>query len=245
MCLYRVSRTWKAELDTLRMEQTAQFVDFTEFLRQFDRVRNCPGNEDERGDTKSSSHSWLKPDRDLKSRCVKLARKVLSVCYSCSGDAVGSDGMVIVKLDDEFNRDSYIAGRKRDTFATSIAVHLFGSSLAYWRSTKHVVFVDSVIPEACLRVCSWECHRCRTIRLIRTTVHADRVCRHLIQPLYVASHLALVNQHRMGTVWAQLLDTYGQLADMEVLSLLKQTMIKRRQERRREFREIVHDWYIK
>ena len=95
MCLYRVSRTWKAELDTLRMEQTAQFVDFTEFLRQFDRGKNPPGNEDQSGDIKPCSLSWLKPDHDLESRCRKLATKVASDCYSCSGDAVGSDGMEI------------------------------------------------------------------------------------------------------------------------------------------------------
>ena len=67
------------------------------------------------------------------------------------------------------------------------------------------------------------------MEFVRTTVHADRICQHLMQPLYIVKHFAAVNEERGDMIWAQLLDTYGQLSDMESLALLKQSIVKKRE----------------
>ena len=179
MCHYRVSRTWKSELDTLRTEQTAQFVDFTEFIRQFDRAKNTKEKDDQDSDDRSVIRSWLKPDRELYSRCRLLASDVASICYKYS---VVKNGMVVVKFDEGFDYDSYNAGLYCNRNGSPLVYELFNSAMTF-READLLIFVDSVMPHSYLFVCSMKEGDWRTIRLFRTTVHAGDICQHLIQPL--------------------------------------------------------------
>ena len=231
---YRVNSVWKAELDTLQLEQKVQFVDFTEFLRQIARAENRRGGDDE-----ALIRSWLKPDVGLESRCVMLGEKIRSASNRYS---TVQNGTAVVKLHDGFEYDSYDVDRI-NYFNTNPAKLLpYGLELGF-RKTRRIVFVDSVISSACLRICSLKDRFWRSIRLIRTTVYAVYICQHLLEPLYIARHDADIDRNQNGAVWAQLLDTYGQLSDMKVLSSLKQSVIKRRETNLRRFEEDLSQSY--
>ena len=103
--LYRVNSVWKAELDTLRLEQRVQFVDYTEYLRQFVRSKNCRGEDNQGSDNESLIRSLLKWDDSFRSRCLELSGKMR---YVADRYSTMETGTVVVKFHDGFDYDSYI-----------------------------------------------------------------------------------------------------------------------------------------
>ena len=105
--LFRVNSSWRADqLDTLRLDQTVKFVDYTEFLRQFVRAKNCRGEDDQDTDDESFVRSWLKWDDSFCFRNEELSRKVRQVTQLYP---ITETGTVVVKFHDGFDYDSYIA----------------------------------------------------------------------------------------------------------------------------------------
>ena len=136
-----------------------------------------------------------------------------------------------------FEYDSYTADKFRDVGCSAYPWNMGeyeGYGLPSFEA-DHLIFVDSVLDETCLDECSLGQWNLCSIGLLRTTIHCDSVCQHLIRPLYIANHFAAVNPKRVFGFWSQLLNTYGQLSDMKSLPLLKQSLGKRRQKDVDEF----------
>ena len=235
----RVNSCWKTELATLKLEQRVQFIDMTEYVRLF-VLENCRGEfgQSKDDDDKSILQSWLEGGDDDVYRYELLCGKI-----QCLADRypVTEKGTVVVKVHDGFDYDSYIAEKLWQTTGRSLVLfELLKCGLQFW-GNRRVVFVDSVLSELVLGAYS---RSIRSIRLIRTTVHSISICQHLVQPLYVAHHFAIINQQRSDTIWAQLLDTYGQLSVMESLVLLKQLMVKKHKQDEHSFNETVATLYM-
>ena len=228
--LYRVNSLWKAELDTLRLEQRVQFVDYTEFLRQFVRAKK---GDDQMRDDDSLIRSWLKWDNSFCFRNKELSEKVQHVVDK---SPIMETGTVVIKFHDGFDYDSYIAEKFWYSTGAELPSYMLDCALGFQKANR-LIFVDSVLPEHCFYSCPKSLGNCRSIGLIRTTVHADIICQHLIQPLYVASHLTVVESERLDVIWAQLLDTFGQLSDMESLSSFRTSLVKTRQKNVHRFDE--------
>ena len=223
--LYRVNSVWKAELDTLRLEQRVQFVDHTEYLRQFVRSKNCRGEDNQGSDDESLIRSWLKWDDSFRSRCLELSGKMR---YVADRYSTVQNGTVVVKFHDGFDYDSYIAEKFWPISGAGLSSCTLECALGFQKADR-LIFVDSVLSESFLTYWPTSWPSCRSIGLIRTTVHADVICQHLIQPLYIVNHSTVVDPRRDDAIWAQLLDTFGQLSDMESLSLFRKSLVKRRQ----------------
>ena len=256
-----------------------QFVDFTEFLRQFVRAKKGDdqmidddslirswlkwdnsfffrikeqskkvqhvvraGNgrcmDVQRGNDESLIPSWLKPDVDLGPRCRMLGKKIQSVTERYS---TVLNGTVVVKLNEGFEDASFVI---EQYWERAIPRHVFEAGLAHLE-TAHLVFVDSVISSTCLLFCAFQYDEWDSIGFIRTTVHANDVCQHLIHPLYVASHFVGRGRRRTCFTWPQLLDTFGQLSDKEALSVFKRYLVKIQEKEARDFSKalnILYDW---
>ena len=171
--------------------------------------------------------AWLRPDRNLESRCLLLAKKIGSVSERFS---TVKSGTVVVKLHNGFQWVTSISDDYRFSSNDPVANSLFAKGLKFLEAGR-VVLVDSVISDTFLETFSDRYRPWHSMRLIRTTLHAYRVCQHLAQLLYVA----VVNRDRRTAIWAQLLDTYGQLSDVETLSLLKQSFVHRLKKNVRRF----------
>ena len=219
-----MSREWKAELDTLRLKQVVQFVDFTEFLREFDRTKNHQGETGQYRDDKSLIRSWLKPDDTLDSCSRLLCTRISSICnhYSAAENVA-----VVIKLDDGFEYDSYNSSLLCNRNVSPMAHSFFSGNLPFWKTD--LIFVDSVMSDMVLDYCSDNKNKWGAITLIRTTIYAGSVCQHAIQPLYIARHETEINEVRLNAVWKELLDTYGQVVDTEALSLLRQCVVRNRE----------------
>ena len=140
-------------------------------------------------------------------------------------------GTGVIKFHDGFDYDSYIAEKLwyingADYEQPELTSYNMLDYALGFRKAGRLIFVDSVLSESFLTYWPTSWPSCRSIGLIRTTVHSVVICQHLIQPLYIANHFTVVNPERGDTIWAKLVDTFGQLSDVESLSLLRKSLVK-------------------